>query len=41
MIKMIVISFKKNKNEKNISYNNKEEGNKKIIKTKSFFSSKK
>lgn len=33
--------IQKNKNEKNISYNNKEEGNKKIIKTKSFFSSKK
>ena len=33
--------IQKNKNEKNISFNNKEEGNKKIIKTKSFFSSKK
>ena len=33
--------IQKNKNEKNISYNNKEEENKKIIKTKSFFSSKK
>ena len=33
--------IQKNKNEKNISFNNKEEGNKKIIKTKSFFSSNK
>ena len=33
--------IQKNKNEKNISFNNKKEGNKKIIKTKSFFSSKK
>jgi len=33
--------IQKNKNEKNISFNNKEEGKKKIIKTKSFFSSKK
>lgn len=33
--------IQKNKNEKNISFNNKEEGNKKIVKTKSFFSSKK
>ena len=33
--------IQKNKNEKNVGYNNKEEGSKKIIKTKSFFSSKK